>query len=112
MPGVLRSEVDEALGVVNQILQVHRNPRLAEEVDHKYEDKFALANLMTNLGIITHMNCLEKMGLTAEILKGLDKKKSTTLRFQASDTCTLLKENEVEVPMERTIETAEDTQTE
>eukprot|EP00339_Tiarina_fusa_P000371 CAMPEP_0117002288 /NCGR_PEP_ID=MMETSP0472-20121206/4015_1 /TAXON_ID=693140 ORGANISM="Tiarina fusus, Strain LIS" /NCGR_SAMPLE_ID=MMETSP0472 /ASSEMBLY_ACC=CAM_ASM_000603 /LENGTH=1027 /DNA_ID=CAMNT_0004702601 /DNA_START=138 /DNA_END=3221 /DNA_ORIENTATION=+ len=106
-----RASVDDAMKSVDRILQVHRNPRLPENVDHNYSDKYALADLMTNVGIIAQMNCLERMGLSAEILQGVDKTKATTLRFQSSETCTFLKETEVKVPMERTVETVEDTQT-
>jgi hypothetical protein len=66
---------------------------------------------LTNAEIIAQMNCLERIGVTASVLQGIDKSKPTTLRFQASDSCTFLKEQNVEVPMETSVESTEDTQT-
>jgi len=101
--------VDDALATVGRILEVNRNPRLASEVEHEYSNKYELADLMTNIAIISQANCLEQMGLTAEVLKSIDTSKSTTLRFQASDSCSFLKEQTVEVPMESSLATTEKT---
>ena len=68
---------------------------------------------MTNTWIISLMNCLERMGLTAAILQSkIDKTKSTTLRFQAAESCEFVREITLQVPMDRTIETVETTETE
>lgn len=105
------STVEEALKTVERILEVHRNPRLAQDVEHGYDDKYRLADMLTNTAIIAQMNCLEQLGMTADKLKAIDQSKSSTLRFQTSDSCSFLKEQTVEVPMERAVETTEDTQT-
>jgi hypothetical protein len=102
--------VDKALKSVEQILEVHRHPQLAEDVDHEYEDKYELANRMTNTAIIAEMNCLERMGLTSKVLKAMDASKSTTLRFQASENCTFLKDQLVEVQSEHSHEKVEESQ--
>ena len=57
------------------------------------------------------MNVLEQMGLTTSILGSVDKTKSTTLRFQASETCEFLKEETVNVPSPVSLETTEETNT-
>lgn len=106
---VFQTKVDDALATVGRILEVNRNPRLASEVEHEYSNKYELADLMTNIAIISQANCLEQMGLTAEVLKSIDTSKSTTLRFQASDSCSFLKEQTVEVPMESSLATTEQT---
>ena len=102
--------VEEALKTVERILEVQRNPRLAEKVEHEYDNKYELAEKMTNTAIIAQMNCLERMGLDVNQLKAF-KSKPTTLRFKASETCSFLKEQGVEVPMESSEQTSEDTQT-
>jgi hypothetical protein len=102
--------VDKALKGVEQILEVHRHPQLAEDVDHEYEDKYELANRMTNTSIVAQMNCLERMGLTSKVIKELDASKSTTLRFQASEKCAFLKDQLVEVPSEQSYEEVEESQ--
>jgi hypothetical protein len=103
--------VDQALAAVERILHVSRNPRLAEDVEHSYGNKYDLANMLTNAAIIAQMNALERIGLTAEVLKSIDPSKTTTLRFQASDSCSFLKEQTVSVPMPHQVETVEDTTT-
>lgn len=108
---VFQHQVEEAMKTVERILEVHRNPRLAQDVEHGYEDKYQLADILTNTAIIAQMNVLERLGLTADVLKSIDKSKATTLRFQASDTCVFLKEQNVEVPMERSHQTTSETQT-
>eukprot|EP00980_Cylindrotheca_fusiformis_P002486 scaffold584_cov132-Cylindrotheca_fusiformis.AAC.39 len=105
---VFRSDVAKALKGVEQILEVHRHPQLAEDVDHEYVNKYELANRMVNTSIIAQMNCLERMGLTSEVLKEMDTSKSTTLRFQASEKCSFLKEQNVDVPSDRSYETEEE----
>jgi hypothetical protein len=107
---LLFNAVDKALKTVQQILEVNRNPQLAEEVDHDYQNKFELADRMTNIAIVAQMNCLERLGLTLEMLQGMDESKSTTLRFQASEKCTFLKEQTVEVPMDVSHEKVEESQ--
>lgn len=99
--------VEQALETVDRILDLHRNPRLAEDVNHEYGDKYALVDQMTNAAMIGQVNVLGHFGLTAEILKDVDKSKPVTLRFQASDSCTFVKERTVEVPATKTVETDE-----
>ena len=88
--------VNDALEDVRKVLDVERNPRLAEDVDHQYHDKYELANRMTNMAIIAQMNCLQHFGLTPALIKDIDLSKTITLRFDASETCAFLKKKVVE----------------
>ena len=73
-----------------------RNPRLAEDVEHSYGNKYDLADFVTNAAIIAILNVLEdELGLTKEVLQSIDKSKSTTLRFQAESSCEFVKEESV-----------------
>ena len=99
--------VDDALQTVGRILELHRNPRLAGDVDHAYGDKYTLVDQMTNTALIGQVNALSLVGLTASVLKSIDKSKTATLRFQASDSCSFLKEQIVEVPDTKSVETDE-----
>lgn len=103
--------MDKALKTVEKILAVNRNPQLAEEVDHDYQNKFELADRMTNIAIVAQMDCLQRLGLDFETLQKVDQSKSTTLRFQASEKCTFLKDQIVEVPMGVSHETTTESQT-
>jgi len=97
--------VDDALQTVQRILELHRNPRLAAEVDHVYGDKYTLVDQLTNTALIGQVNTLARLGLTANVLKAIDKSTSVTLRFHASDSCIFLKEQIVEVPDTKSTET-------
>jgi len=97
-----RSQVESALELVQQVLDVNRKPRLAEDMDHEYDDKYALAEFLTNTTIAAQMNILERMGLTGNKLPRLYDmvhvdKRSVTLVFETEDTCTFSKEQLVDV---------------
>jgi hypothetical protein len=65
--------VDQALlELVECIFNPHRNPlRLVEDVEQSYDDKYGLINRLTNTALIAQMNCLERMGLTVDILQSI-----------------------------------------
>ena len=97
-----RHRVDAALKQVKTILDVNRNPRYAEDQDHSYDDKYALTESLVNTAIAAQVNLFERMGLTEEKLRALrdivmQDKRTVTLRFEAEDTCTFLKEQKVNV---------------
>ncbi|CAJ1960165.1 unnamed protein product [Cylindrotheca closterium] len=107
---VFRDDVEDALQTVEKILDADRRPRPAEEVHHKYENKYELANYMTNISIVAQMNVLERLGFTPQIIQQLEdtKTKTTTLRFEASEICTFLKEQTVDVPDPYAVETVKE----
>jgi hypothetical protein len=91
--------VNDALQTVKRILEVERDPRLAETVEHEYVDKYLLADQVTNMSLIALMNVFESMGLTKKHLEKIaaSPSSSKTLRFQATDSCKFLKEQVVNV---------------
>lgn len=101
-----QNTVNKALQSVEQILEADRRPLPAEEVHHKYENKYELANYMTNLAIVAQMNSLERLGLSPEIIRNLETNKTATLRFEASESCEFLKQQTVDVPSPYSTETA------
>jgi len=95
------SPVDKALQQVQSILGTAKNPRLAEDCPHKYEDKYALAEYVTNSGIAAVLHVLERFGLDSTKLQTLlqwvqDEQKTVTLSFRMEDRCALERESEVE----------------
>lgn len=99
-----RQQVEQALITVRKILQTNRAPvLLAEDVqDHVYQDKYALAEILTNTSLAAHLTVLQRMGLTSEHLSTIakwinDEKKTVTLRFSSEDSCIFGKEQEVNV---------------
>ena len=92
-------KVKDALQSVERTLELERKPQLAADVDHTYGAKYGLVNLTSNAAIIAYMNCFEKLGLDAAVLKSIDKTKPATLRFDSSTACKFLKEVKVDVPL-------------
>lgn len=90
-----------------------RHPQLAHEDDnHKYDDKYALVEFLVNTSLAAKLNALERLGLDGEKLQQVlswvyEDKQSVTLRLEAEDTCSFLKENIVSVRSndEREVET-------
>lgn len=108
--------VDEALKQVQAILGTTKNPRFAADEDHTYEDKYALAEFVTNSSIAAILHILDRLGLDAVKLQTVLKwvvedKKTVTLSFRAEDRCAYHKETEVEhiVSPDVNIETTETT---
>lgn len=111
---VLRDKVESALNEVKKILDETRNPKFARDVDHKYEDKYHLAEFLTNVALAASFNTLEKIGFGYEKLTELVEKtsggvRSATLRFESEQSCTFVKENSVQVNsgIQRTVEVKE-----
>ena len=103
-------DVEKAMHSVQQILETNRMPRLAHEMDHTYDDKYALSEFMTNTAMSALMSALERMGLTKDALATLQQwvqveKRTITLRMEFCDSCHFFKEQNVNVrDGERTIE--------
>jgi len=95
--------VSRALTTVRRVLDVERaaGVRLAADVDHEYTDKYKLADLLTNTSVVALMAVFEKLGLTKEVLQSITDgtSRETTLRFAASESCTLVKTEVVDKPL-------------
>ena len=100
---IFRRQVDQAITKVKQILDTTRNPVLPEDhPHHRYEDKYALATLLTNTALAANKNVLEQLGLCKEHLETAIQwvhrdKKTVTMRFAAVRTCNFVDAEEVKV---------------
>lgn len=86
-----RSQVDSALATVKTVLDNTRSPTYAADVPHKYDDKYGLAEYLTNAAVAADLTVLELLGLSKEGLDQLVKwaqKRSITLRLKAETRCT------------------------
>eukprot|EP01128_Nolandella_sp_AFSM9_P006116 TRINITY_DN3077_c0_g1_i1.p1 TRINITY_DN3077_c0_g1~~TRINITY_DN3077_c0_g1_i1.p1 ORF type:complete len:991 (+),score=265.41 TRINITY_DN3077_c0_g1_i1:35-2974(+) len=93
--GAFRSKVSKAVAQVRTILDNSRSPQIAEDVSHAYDDKYLLADYLTNTTIASQLNALEFLGLntqTLSTLRGWAQNRSVTLRLKAEETCTFLRE--------------------
>jgi len=97
-----RESVNNALKEVKTILDSSLHPRLAEDVDHVYNDKYVLAEFLTNVSFASEWQVFDAMGLDHEKRKTVaswvsSDRLNVRLRFQAHDSCSLLKTQDVEV---------------
>ncbi len=85
--------VNNALERVRTILDNTRNPQYPSDVAHEYEDKYFLAQALTNNTVTTLLALLEPLGVTDKHLAQLRdwvKTRSVTLRFKAEEKCKFL----------------------
>mmetsp|Transcript_15089 Transcript_15089/g.45211 ORF Transcript_15089/g.45211 Transcript_15089/m.45211 type:complete len:921 (+) Transcript_15089:180-2942(+) len=85
-----RENVDRALKAVRTVLDTTRHPQYAADVEHRYADKYELAEFLTRTAVAAQLNCLEQLGLSGEKLAELQKlagKRSATLRLSGEERC-------------------------
>ncbi|RYE89468.1 MAG: hypothetical protein EOO75_11760, partial [Myxococcales bacterium] len=90
-----RVAVDGALRSIRTILDNARNPRYPQDVPHQYDDKYVLAEFLTRTATAAILQCLGSIGLSSEglgQLVGWARDRSVTLRFQARESCTFVRE--------------------
>lgn len=96
-----KERVQRALEVTRRVLDVNKNPKIPSEVFHQYEDKYTLAESITNVAVAAQLNCLESLGLTDKklsVLQGwVQENSSVTVRLQAQEECSFLREVERKV---------------
>ena len=84
-----RRTMDQALEKVKTVLENTKHPRAAKDVQHTYNDKYLLAEFLTNTYIAAVLNVLETVGLSVEGVRQLVEwskgKKSVSLRFSAEE---------------------------
>eukprot|EP00281_Chroomonas_sp_CCMP1168_P029360 CAMPEP_0206240752 /NCGR_PEP_ID=MMETSP0047_2-20121206/16113_1 /ASSEMBLY_ACC=CAM_ASM_000192 /TAXON_ID=195065 /ORGANISM="Chroomonas mesostigmatica_cf, Strain CCMP1168" /LENGTH=900 /DNA_ID=CAMNT_0053665569 /DNA_START=138 /DNA_END=2841 /DNA_ORIENTATION=+ len=90
--------VRKALAELQTVLENNRRPVLAEGVQHRYDDKFVLAESVLNSFLSSAGEVLlTQLGVSEEtlgVLQGWAKDRSVTLRFSAQQKCEFLKETE------------------
>jgi hypothetical protein len=85
-----RQKVDKALTTIKKVLENTRSPQLAADVPHRYDDKYLLAESLTNAALSAQLNALEKLGLNEAGLKRLKRwagDRSVTLRLCSEERC-------------------------
>ncbi len=81
------------------ILENTRNPTILGEVDHTYQDKYALVEVVANSGIASYSNALKSIGLDDDImekvLNWVHSNQTVVLDFNGYMYSKLIKEEEV-----------------
>lgn len=79
-------QIEEATEVIKTILNNTRDPLCPHNVSHSYDDKYTLAEFLSNTALASTLTSLEVLGLNGESiqkLKAWSKDRSITLRFTA-----------------------------
>ncbi|KAJ9471593.1 hypothetical protein DIPPA_28405 [Diplonema papillatum] len=100
----LRQKVDASLVTVRKVFDTARNPQLAEDVPHKYADKYLLAEYMTNGHCASLLTTLRLLGMTDEHMKTMKQwssDRTVTLRFSSRHKCTFLEKKTREVDLDK-----------
>eukprot|EP00450_Noctiluca_scintillans_P006512 CAMPEP_0194496450 /NCGR_PEP_ID=MMETSP0253-20130528/13712_1 /TAXON_ID=2966 /ORGANISM="Noctiluca scintillans" /LENGTH=458 /DNA_ID=CAMNT_0039337843 /DNA_START=117 /DNA_END=1490 /DNA_ORIENTATION=+ len=102
-------KLSKAIEQVRVLLHTARNPCAASDVPHRYEDKYLLAECLTNAAVASQLNCLTELGLDSEALatlRGWCETSAVQLRFRAEEYCTFSREatRQVESPHKRVTE--------
>uniref|UniRef100_A0A6B2KXG2 Uncharacterized protein n=1 Tax=Arcella intermedia TaxID=1963864 RepID=A0A6B2KXG2_9EUKA len=105
-----KRQVNAALVKIKTILDNNRQPTYPADVPHKYDDKYHLADFITNTAIAAQLNCLEALGLDEKklriLLKWVTQKRSVTIRLSGVENCDFARETtrKVTSPVERVTE--------
>jgi hypothetical protein len=96
-----RTQVETALESVRKILASTRNPTFPADTPHTYDDKYALAEFLVNLGLAAQANALECMGLDEDKMRTMRAwaadGRSVTLRATSKESCRFAETREREV---------------
>jgi hypothetical protein len=90
-----RQQVDSALTKIRTILDNTRAPQYPADVQHRYDDKYGLAEFLTNTAIAAQLNCLDALGVNEKHLKQMkewSQNLSVTLRLKSEEKCSFVKE--------------------
>jgi hypothetical protein len=82
--------VDQALSEVKKILDNTKHPQIASKVPHSYDDKFMLAEFLTNSALSSQFTSLSQLGVTVDQLSQMvefAKTRALTLRFSSTTRC-------------------------
>jgi hypothetical protein len=85
-----RARVEEALKKVETLLDLNKSPELPSDVSHRYDDKYLLAEFLTNVALASTVNVLERLGVGRETFAKLlawSKSHSVSLVFRSEERC-------------------------
>jgi len=104
----LKNRLDKSMERVRLVLEQAKTPKLADEVHHRYEDKFLLAESLTSAALASQLNHFAMLGLSRGMLERLhgwayESNTSTPvlLKMQAQEKCHFLRKETKEVEDKR-----------
>ena len=103
-----REKVQRALQTVRKVLDNTKSFQLPAECSHQYEDKYLLAENVTNAALAAVLNVLELLGLSVDHLdkvKSWSAERSVTLRLRLEEQCAFDRKETKEVESPRKVVT-------
>lgn len=98
---MLPAKIKAAVEKIKEILGTTRNPVLASNINHTYDDKFSIAAWSTSLACIGVLNIFEELGVTPEVLQKYRRHhangKVVNLGFCNSPKATFLRKAETQI---------------
>lgn len=85
MDVIFEQNLNQAVATVKTILERTKVPTFPSTLHHQYDDKFLLAETISNSALAAHLNCLEQFGLGQQKLQEVLKRaenRSVTLRLK------------------------------
>ena len=83
-------QMRSAITSLRTVLERTKNPELASEVPHEYEDKYLATEFLTNTAMVAVVQSLNTIGLTTDALRSLvtlNKCNPASLRFVSKEVC-------------------------
>eukprot|EP00754_Rhynchopus_humris_P033509 Rhum_TRINITY_DN15470_c14_g1::Rhum_TRINITY_DN15470_c14_g1_i1::g.158769::m.158769 len=90
----LKLKISAGVQTVKKVLHANRNPKFADQVQHKYRDKYFLAEALTGAACASTASVLELLGLSSKGFATLVEwaaEKSVTLSLRSTETCAFVK---------------------
>ena len=88
-------KIEVALEKVKEILDSSKHPNLANNVPHYYDDKFFLAEFLTNIATASIVTVLSSIGMKSQDMETMfgwsRNSQSVSIRFEAVEQCHFLK---------------------
>ena len=84
------NQVSNAQEQIKKVLALTKEPKLAHNVPHTYQDKYLLSEFLGNAAVASILGCFHFFGISNEKLKTLQewgKSKQVTLSFDVIEEC-------------------------
>ena len=97
---LFKVKIKSALSKVRQLLHEEKEPKIPDEVDHSYEDKYRLAEMLTSAAVSSGVQSLESLGFSIESIAKMGewaKTGSVTIKCSTNDTVTFIEEKKIKM---------------
>jgi hypothetical protein len=89
-----RNQVQRSLNVVKRILDVNRKPLFAADVQHQYQDKYILAEMISNMVLASTLSSFANFGVSddkMQTIMGWAACRSVSFSFKSTEQCSFVR---------------------